>query len=158
MIEIVLKDGSVKKFKKGICALNIAKDISEGLARNVLSARFNGSIIELSAKIYESGKLDFYTWNDDEGRSAFWHSSAHILDQTVLNLYPNVKLTIGPPIENCFYYDFDLGDETISENDFSKIEEKFMFFASQKSFFRLKSLSKLDAEAYYKKKKKSIQT
>ena len=153
MIEIVLKDGSVKKFKKGICALNIAKDISEGLARNVLSARFNGSIIELSAKIYESGKLDFYTWNDDEGRSAFCHSSAHNHAQTVLNLYPNVILTIGPPIENGFYYDFDLGDETISENDFSKIEEKFMFFASQKSFFRLKSLSKLDAEAYYKKKR-----
>ena len=78
-------------------------------------------------------RWNFYTWNDDEGKSAFWHSSAHILAQTVLSLYPKVKLTIGPSIENGFYYDFDLGDETISENDFSKIEKKFMFFASQKS-------------------------
>ena len=86
MIEIVLKDGSFKKYEKGISAFNIAKDISEGLARNVLSANFNGSIIELSTKIYESGKLNFYTWNDDEGKSAFWHSSAHILAQSVLSL------------------------------------------------------------------------
>ena len=152
MIEIVLKDGTVKKFKKGICAFDIAKNISEGLARNALSARFNGSIIELSARIFESGKLNFYTWKDDEGKSAFWHSSAHILAQAVLSLYPNVKLTIGPSIENGFYYDFDLGDETISEKDFSIIEEKFMFFASQKSYFKLKTLSKLDARAYYKEK------
>ena len=79
MIEIVLKDGSTKKYENGISALSIAKDISEGLARNVLSANFNGSIIELSTKIHESGKINFYTWNDDEGKSAFWHSSAHIL-------------------------------------------------------------------------------
>ena len=155
MIEIVLKDGSVKRYEKGISAINIAKDISEGLARNALSASFNGSIIELSKKISENGKLNFYTWNDDEGKSAFWHSSAHILAQTVLSLYPKVKLTIGPSIENGFYYDFDLGDETISENDFPKIEEKFMFFASQKSDFKLKFLAKSDAKAYYKKKKNS---
>jgi threonyl-tRNA synthetase len=155
MIEIVLKDGSVKRYEKGISAINIAKDISEGLARNALSASFNGSIIELSKKISENGKLNFYTWNDDEGKSAFWHSSAHILAQTVLSLYPKVKLTIGPSIENGFYYDFDLGDESISENDFPKIEEKFMFFASKKSDFKLKFLAKSDAKAYYKKKKNS---
>ena len=102
MIEIILKDGSTKKYEKGISAFNIAKDISEGLARNVLSANFNDSIIELSTKICESGKLYFYTWNDDEGKSAFWHSSAHILAQTVLSLHPKAKLTIGPSIENGF--------------------------------------------------------
>ncbi len=114
---------------------------------------FNGSIIELSTEIYENGKLNFYTWNDDEGKSAFWHSSAHILAQTILSLYPKVKLTIGPSIENGFYYDFDLGDETISENDFSKIEKKFMVFASQKNEFKLRFLSKTDAKQYYKKEK-----
>ena len=153
MIKIVLKDGSSKKYKEGISAFNIAKDISEGLARNVLSANFNGLTIELSSKIFESGKLNFYTWNDVEGKSAFWHSSAHILAQTILSLYPKVKLTIGPSIESGFYYDFDLGGETISENDFSKIEKKFMHFAAQKSEFKMKSLSKLDAEKYYKKEK-----
>ena len=105
MIKIVLKDGSSKKYKEGISAFNIAKDISEGLARNVLSANFNGLTIELSSKIFESGKLNFYTWNDVEGKSAFWHSSAHILAQTILSLYPKVKLTIGPSIESGFYYD-----------------------------------------------------
>ena len=153
MIEITLKDGSTKKYKKGISAYSIAEDISESLARNVLSANFNGVKIELSKEILKSGKLNFYTWNDDEGKSAFWHSSAHILAQTVLSLYPKVKLTIGPSIENGFYYDFDLGDQTISENDFPIIEKKFMFFASQKSEFRMKLLSKLDAKAYYKKEK-----
>ena len=153
MIEITLKDGSTKKYKKGISAYSIAEDISDSLARNVLSANFNGAKIELSTEILKSGKLNFYTWNDDEGKSAFWHSSAHILAQTVLSLYPKVKLTIGPSIENGFYYDFDLGDKTISENDFPIIEKKFMFFASQKSEFRMKILSKLDAKAYYKKEK-----
>ena len=119
----------------------------------MLSANFNGAKIELSTEILKSGKLNFYTWNDEEGKSAFWHSSAHILAQTVLSLYPKVKLTIGPSIENGFYYDFDLGDKTISENDFPIIEKKFMFFASQKSEFRMKLLSKLDAKAYYKKEK-----
>ena len=153
MIEIVLKNGSSKKYEKGISAFNIAKDIGEGLARNVLSANFNGSTIELSTKIYESGKLNFYTWNDDEGKSAFWHSSAHILAQTILSLYPKAKLTIGPSIENGFYYDFDLGDETISEKDFSKIEKKFILLASKKSEFKMKFLSKIDAEKYYRKEK-----
>ena len=90
MIEIVLKDGSTKKYEKGVSAFSIAENISQGLARNVLSANFNGSIIELSTKIYESGKLNFYTWNDDEGKAAFWHSSAHILAQTILSLYRKV--------------------------------------------------------------------
>ena len=153
MIEIVLKDGSSKRYEKGISAYNIARDISEGLARNVLSANFNGSTIELSKKIFESGKLNFYTWNDDEGKSAFWHSSAHILAQTVLSLYPKAKLTIGPSIENGFYYDFDLGDRTISENDFPKLEEKFMLLASEKNEFKMRFLAKSEAKEYYKKEK-----
>ena len=137
MIEITLKDGSTKKYKKGISAYSIAEDISESLARNVLSANFNGAKIELSTEILKSGKLNFYTWNDEEGKSAFWHSSAHILAQTVLSLYPKVKLTIGPSIENGFYYDFDLGDQTISENDFPLIEKIYVFrFA--KSEFKMK--------------------
>ena len=154
MIEIVLKDGSTKRYEKGISAYNIAKDISEGLARNVLSANFNGSTIELSSKkISESGRLNFYTWNDDEGKSAFWHSSAHVLAQTVLSLYPEAKLTIGPSIENGFYYDFDLGDRTISENDFPRMKKKFMFFASEKNEFKMRFISKSEALKYYKKKK-----
>jgi len=153
MIEITLKDGSTKKYKKGISAYGIAKDISDSLARNVLSANFNGDTIELSTVILKSGKLNFYTWNDEEGKSAFWHSSAHILAQTILSIYPSVKLTIGPSIESGFYYDFDLGNEIISEKDFSKIEEKFMFFARQKNEFKMRFSTKLNAQEFYNNNK-----
>ena len=124
MIKIKFPDDSIRDYKKGITAIEIARDISEGFSRNVLSANFNKKTIETSTKLYESGSLKFFTWNDSEGKRAFWHSSAHVLAQALLNLYPNCKLTIGPPIDNGFYYDADFEGQNISESDLNNIEKK----------------------------------
>ena len=114
MIAITLPDWSVRKYENKLTVLDVAKDISEGLARNVLSARFNDTIVEASTTLNASGDLKLFTWNDDEGKAAFWHSSAHILAQSILALYPKAKLTIGPSIESGFYYDVDFGDLSFS--------------------------------------------
>ena len=114
MIKIKFPDNSVREYKKGITAIEIAKNISEGFSRNVLSANFNDNTIETSAKLFENGSLKFFTWNDPEGKKAFWHSSAHVLAQALLHLYPNCKLTIGPSIDNGFYYDADFEGQNIS--------------------------------------------
>ena len=150
MIAITLPDGSVREFENELTVLDVAKDISEGLARNVLSARFNDTIVEASTVITSSGELKLYTWNDDEGKAAFWHSSAHVLAQSILALYPKAKLTIGPAIENGFYYDVDFGDVAFSENDLQKLEEQFLTFARQKFEFKMRDSSKADALAFYK--------
>ncbi len=150
MIKITLPDGTIKKFAKSSTAIDVAKSISEGFARNVISAKFNDTVIETKTPLTNDGSLILYTWRDTEGKKAFWHSSAHILAQTILYFYPNAKLTIGPAIENGFYYDVDFGDETISENDFKKIEDKMLEFARQKFEFEMRSVSKADALQYYK--------
>ena len=126
MIQITLPDGSVKEFESNSTPMDVAKSISEGLARNVISANFNGTTVETSTPLTEDGSLTLFTFNDADGKKAFWHSSAHVLAQAILDFYPNAKLTIGPAIENGFYYDVDFGDETISEKDFSQIENKFL--------------------------------
>jgi len=149
-MNITLPDGSVRSYERGTTALEIAKSISEGLARNVLSAKFNNRIIEVSEPLNEDGSLTLFTWNDKEGKQAFWHSSAHVLAQALEFFYPKVKLTIGPAIENGFYYDVDLGEETISEKDFKKIEDKILELAREKAEFHKKEISKSDALAYYK--------
>jgi len=151
MINITLPDGSIKAVKKNSTAFDVAREISEGLARNVISAKFNDKIIETSTPLVTDGSLILYTWNSEEGKKAFWHSSAHVLAQTILHFYPNAKLTIGPAIENGFYYDVDFGDKTISENDFEKIEKQFLEFARQKFTFKMRSVSKKDALKYYQK-------
>ena len=150
MIEITLPDGNIKKFSKGISVYDIAKEISEGLARNVLSAKFNDQIIETSTIINKNGNLILYTWNDEIGKKAFWHSSAHILAQSIIKLYPSAKLTIGPAIENGFYYDVDFGGKSINENDLKLLERQFIIFAREKSIFKMRSSSKKDALNYYK--------
>ena len=150
MINITLPDGSIKQFEKNSTAMDVAKNISEGLARNVLSAQFNGSTIETKTPLTQDGMLTLFTWNDAEGKKAFWHSSAHILAQAILFFYPNAKLTIGPAIENGFYYDVDFEDESISEADFKKIEDKMLEFARNKFEFEMRSVSKADALSYYK--------
>ena len=119
MISIIFPDDSVKKFDKGVKVIDVAKSISEGLARKVISASFNNETLELDSKLTTNGNIKLFTWEDDEGKQAFWHSSAHILAQTIKFFYPKSKLTIGPSIENGFYYDVDFGDETISEKDFA---------------------------------------
>jgi threonyl-tRNA synthetase len=151
MINITLPDGSIKAVKKNSTAFDVAREISEGLARNVISAKFNDKIIETSTPLVTDGSLVLYTWNSEEGKKAFWHSSAHVLAQTILHFYPNAKLTIGPAIENGFYYDVDFGGATIGESDFEKIEKQFLEFARQKFTFKMRSVSKADALKYYQK-------
>jgi threonyl-tRNA synthetase len=129
----------------------VAKSISEGLARNIVSAKFNEDTVETTTPLTHDGSLVLFTWNDDEGKKAFWHSSAHILAQAILHFYPKAKLTIGPAIENGFYYDVDFGDESLSENDFKKIEDQMLEFARQKFEFKMRGVSKKDALDFYKK-------
>ncbi|NOQ92564.1 MAG: threonine--tRNA ligase, partial [Flavobacteriaceae bacterium] len=130
--------------------MDVAKSISEGFARNVISAKFNEQTIETKTPLTTDGALTLFTWNNPEGKKAFWHSSAHLLAQTILHFYSNAKLTIGPAIENGFYYDVDFGDKNISENDFKKIEDKMLEYARQKFEFEMRSVSKADALSYYR--------
>ena len=150
MINIIFPDNTVKEFKKGVKVLDVAKSISEGLARKVISASYNNEIIELETVLNENGNIKFFTWDDYEGKQAFWHSSAHILAQTIKFFYPKSNLTIGPSIESGFYYDVDFKGENISEKDFDKIEAKFLEFARNDSEFKIKKMSKSDALEFYK--------
>ena len=151
MIKITFPDGADKNFESGISVLEVAKNISEGLARNVLSAKFNDEIVETSTSLNKDGNITFFTWKDDEGKSAFWHSSAHVLAEAILDLYPSTKLTIGPSIENGFYYDADFGNISFSEKDLSELEKKFIELARNKSVFKMRSCSKPEALSFYKK-------
>ena len=151
MIEISFPDKSVRSYEKGVTPLDIAQSISEGLARNVISASFNGNTFEASTPIMEDGFIKLYTWNDKEGKAAFWHSSAHILAQSLLSKYPQAKLTIGPAIENGFYYDVDFGDASFSEKDLPSLEEQFLIFAREKFEFKMRMSSKSDALKFYQK-------
>ncbi len=150
-IRISLPDGQVKTYPAGSTPFDIAKSISEGLARNAISASFNGQTVEMSTPLHNDGKLILYTWDDEKGKRAFWHSSAHIMAQAIKKHYPDAKLTIGPPIENGFYYDIDFGDETFSEKDFPKIEKTFLEIARGKHPFRMREVSKKDALDFYRK-------
>ncbi|OBX17526.1 MULTISPECIES: threonine--tRNA ligase [Bizionia] len=150
MIDITLPDGSIKSVEKGTTSMDVAKSISEGLARNVISAKFNDTVVETKTPLTTDGTLVLYTWNDDEGKKAFWHSSAHILAQAIEALYPTAKLWVGPAIENGFYYDIDLGDETISDKDFKRIEDKMLEIARGKHEFNMREVSKLEALSYYR--------
>lgn len=132
MIKISLNDGSIKEYPKGTSALEIAKDISEGFARNVISASLNSETLEISSKINGSGKLKFYTWEDDLGKKAFWHSTSHVMAQAIKEFFPNAKLTIGPAISNGFYYDIDPNKQKISESDFEKIETRMLQICREK--------------------------
>tara|TARA_B100000575_G_scaffold167761_1_gene134229 strand:- start:13596 stop:15551 length:1956 start_codon:yes stop_codon:yes gene_type:complete len=153
MINITFPDNSVKEFAEGTKVIDVAKSISEGLARKVISASFNNEIVEIQSELNSDGDIKLYTWDQDEGKQAFWHSSAHILAQTIKFFYPKSKLTIGPSIENGFYYDVDFGGESISEKDFNKIESKFIEFAREDHEFKLKSVSKKEALEFYKNEK-----
>ncbi len=150
MIEITLPDGKKVRYPEGVTPFDVARDISEGLARNVISARFNNRKVEAVTSLSEDGSLVLYTWNDEEGKKAFWHSSSHILAQALEELYPGIKLTIGPAIDNGFYYDVDFGAHAISEKDFPAIEKRALEIARGKHEFRMREVSKADALAYYR--------
>ncbi|MGM0392158.1 MAG: threonine--tRNA ligase [Bacteroidota bacterium] len=150
MIKISLPDGTVKEFESNSTPMDVAKSISEGFARNVISAKFNDVIVETTTPLNTDGSLVLYTWNDKEGKKAFWHSSSHVMAQAIEELYPGSKLTIGPAIENGFYYDIDFGEQKISENDFKKIEDKMLEIARGKHDFKMRAVSKTDALELYK--------
>ena len=149
MIKITLPDGSVKEYQSGITPAQVAQSISEGLARNVLSASFNGKTVETVTPLTTDGSLTLYTWDNPEGKKAFWHSSAHILAQALEELYPGIKLTIGPAIANGFYYDVDFNGKPISEKDFPAIEAKFLEIARGKHPFKMRPVNKAEALSYY---------
>lgn len=152
MINITLPDGSVRQVEKGTSAMDIAKSISEGLARNVLSAKINGEVWDADRPIQEDATLQLLTWNDKDGKATFWHSSAHLMAEALEAIYPGMKFAIGPAIENGFYYDIDPGGQQISSDDFKKIEEKMLELARQKNRYARKEVSKADAVKYFTEK------
>ena len=150
MIQITLPDGTTKNFEEGTSAFDVAQSISSGLARNVLSATFNGHTVEVMDPLPGDGSLHLHTWEHPEGKKAFWHSSAHLMAQTLEQIYPGIKLTIGPAIEDGFYYDVDLGDHQIGEADLAKIEAKMLENARQKHAFKLRPVGKVEALKFYR--------
>ena len=153
MINITLPDGSRKKIENGSTPMDIAKSISEGLARNVLCASVNGEIWDSNRPINFDAKIILYTWKDKEGKMVFWHSTSHIMAEALEELYPGVKFGIGPAIENGFYYDIDFGEYTISTEDLTKIEKKMKEIASKKVNFERINVTKKDAIRFFKRKK-----
>ena len=152
MIKVTLPDGSVKEVAQSTTPLDIAKEISEGLARNVLAAEVNGEIRDAIRPLDSDASLKLLTWSDEGGKSTMWHSSAHLMAEALEFFYPGIKLAIGPPIENGFYYDVDFGDYEISEKDFDKIEKKMLELAREKNEFIRQEISKQDAISYFKDK------
>ena len=152
MIQITLPDGSVRDYNKGASAMDVALSISEGLARNVLAAKVDGFVQDANLPIHENAQLQLLTWSDLEGKSTMWHSSAHIMAEALEFYYPGIKLAIGPPITNGFYYDIDLMDYSIKEEDLARIEEKMKALAKERNPFIRKEISKAEALAYFEKK------
>jgi len=152
MIDVTLPDGSVRRYAKGTTAMEVARSISEGLARNVLAAEVDGEVWDASRPIEQDSAVRLLTWNDEKGKSAFWHSSAHLLAEALEALYPGTKFGIGPPIETGFYYDVDFGDRDFSSDDFGRIESKMLELARQKTVYLRESVSKADALAYFAEK------
>jgi len=151
-IKITLPDGSIKEFQQGATPHDVALSISEGLARNVLAARVNDKIVDLNTPLTEDATLSLLTWNDSDGKSVFWHSSAHLMAEALEALYPGVKFWVGPPLENGFYYDVDTNGTPISSDDFRKIEDKMLELARQKNEYVRIPISKADAIKYFEDK------
>lgn len=152
MINITLPDNSVRQYPEGITSLEIAKSISEGLARNILSAEVNGEVWDASRPITSDARLKLLTWDNAEGKATMWHSSAHLMAEAIEQLYPGVKFGIGPDIENGFYYDMDFGDHVISAEDLEKIENRMLELAREKQSFTRKEVSKSAAIEYFTQK------
>ena len=149
MINITFPDGVVRQYEKGITAMDIAKSISEGLARKVIAAGVNGQVWDAARPINEDAAVKLYTWNDTEGKNTFWHSSAHLMAEAVEGIFPGVKFWVGPPVENGFYYDMDLGDKKISEEDLGAIEKKMNELAKKNNQYVRKEIPKAEALKYF---------
>ena len=151
MIKVTLPDGSVKEVEKGTTSMDVAMGISEGLARNVLAAKIDGNVVDATLPLDKDIELTLLTSRDAEGMTTLWHSSAHLMAEAIQHYYPKAKFTIGPPIENGFYYDIDFGDETLTEGDLKKLEEKTLELARHKNTFERSEVTKADALSYYEK-------
>jgi threonyl-tRNA synthetase len=152
MIKITLPDGSVREYESGITPMQVALSISEGLARNVLSAKVDGQVVDASKEIIQDASVQLLTWNDAEGKSTMWHSSAHLMAEAIESIYPGAKFGIGPALENGFYYDVDFGEKSISIDDLGAIETKMIELASKKNQYQRKEVSKKDAIQYFTEK------
>ncbi len=152
VVKITLPDGSQREYQQGITALGVALSISEGLARNVIAAKVNDEVWDPTREIMEDSSVKLLTWNDDDGKATFWHSSAHLLAEALEALYPGVKFGTGPSIEKGFYYDVDLGEQTLSQDDFPKIEAKMLELARQKNEYVRKPITKAEAIDLFTKK------
>ena len=152
MIKITLPDGSIREFSEGVTSYEIASSISEGLARNVLAAKVNGEVWDSNRPIENDATVQLLTWNDPEGKATFWHSSAHLMAEAIEALYPGVQFGIGPAIENGFYYDIDLGEKTLSQDEFGAIEKKMLELTKEKSQYQRQPISKAEAIEYFTKK------
>ena len=152
MIKITLPDGTIKEYNKGVTGHEIALSISEGLARNVLAAKVDGEVWDSSRAINQDSTVQLLTWNDDEGKNTFWHSSAHLMAEALEALYPGVKLGIGPAVETGFYYDVDFGDTVFDSADLQKVEQKMIELARQKNAYNRSNVSKSDAIDYFTNK------
>ena len=152
IIKITLPDGSVREYPKGSTAMDVALSISEGLARNVLSAEVNGEVWDADRPINHDSKLKLLTWNDDDGKATFWHSSAHLMAEALESLYPGIKFGIGPSIDQGYYYDVDFGDREFDASELEKIEAKMLDLAREKNSYERKEVSKADAISYFQQK------
>jgi len=152
MIKITFPDKNIREYAEGTTAMEIAKSISEGLARNVLSAKVNGEVWDASRPIHQDSTLELLTWDSPDGKNTLWHSSAHLMAEALESLYPGIKFGIGPPVENGFYYDVDAGERVISSEDFKKIEDKMLELARQGNAYVRKEVSKEDALKYFTEK------
>lgn len=152
MIKISFPDGRVQEYESGVSSMDIAKSISEGLARNVLAAKVNGEVWDATRPITQDATLQLLTWNDEDGKTTFWHSSAHLMAEALEALYPGMKFGIGPAVEGGFYYDVDPGDRVISSDDFQQIEDKMKELARQKNDYERKEVAKADAVKYFEEK------
>ena len=152
MIKITLPDGAIREYAPGVSALDIAKSISEGLARKVLAASVNGQVWDAARPIYEDADLKLLTWDDTDGKSTFWHSSAHLMAEAVESMFPGVKFWVGPPLDKGFYYDMDLGGRQINEEDLRKLEVKMNELAKANNRYSRQEISKADAVKYFSDK------
>lgn len=152
MVKITFPDGAVREYRPGITAMEIAEGISRGLAKKVLAATVNGQVWDAMRPIYNDSTLKLLTWEEAEGKSTFWHSSAHLMAEAVESQFPGVKFWVGPPVENGFYYDMDLGDRKLSEEDLAAIEKKMNELAKQNNPYVRKEISKAEAIRYFEDK------
>ena len=152
MIEIRFPDGAVRSYEEGVSAFDVAKSISEGLARKVLAARINGEVWDLSRPIQQNASLQLLTWDDADGKSTFWHSSAHLMAEAIEVLFPGVKFWVGPAVEKGFYYDVDFGDRKVTDEDLSVIQKKMVELAKSNNVFTRKEIAKQEAVSYFEDK------